>query len=599
MAKLQTTHSLPPWKLVLRMLQFRPWFCCVDLTSTLVFHLITDIAPGLIIQAFLNLLTQNAQVGFNLWTIVAFFLATYLGRVVSAYGFVYADPILMADFNTLLRKNILKNILKQPGANPLPDSPGEAVSRMVGDVQELATLIFWATDTLSGLFVILVSIWLLASINVWITVISFIPLIAVGFVSNDATHRYETYRRASRQATGKVTGFIGELFGSIQAVKVATAEETVIGHFDQINEERRKLTLRERLFNEVLNSLYRNTSSLSTGIILLLSGQAMRSGTFSIGDFSLFVYLLQSVGTLTTYGGQIVARYRQFGVSVERMERLMQGAPQVALVEPCEIHLRQPIPEVNYPEKSAADHLEKLEIRDLAFRYPSNGKGIHDIHLTLKRGTLTVITGQIGSGKTTLLRVLLGLLPKEGGEVFWNGHRVENGGEFFVPPRVAYTAQIPRLFSTSLRNNVLLGLKKTDEEVGEALRLAVMEKDLEDMDQGLDTVVGPRGVRLSGGQVQRSAAARMFIRQAELMVFDDLSSALDVETEKVLWERIFARQGQTCLVVSHRRQVLRQADQIILMSAGRIADQGPLDDLLERSDEMRQLWQHSSVATGE
>jgi len=488
----------PVWRVILSMIRFRPRYWLPNLGSMLFLMLMFQVPP-LVTRQYFNLVTGDEPVRLGLWGIIALLFASELGRVLGIFGLISTNVPFFVHSMTLLRKNLLRNILKRPGASALPDSPGEAISRFRGDVFEIPLFALWINDMLGNVLFGIIALAIMLSISPVITLLAIFPFIIVGIVANAATDRIEKSRRASRKATGIVTGFIGEVFGSVQAIKVATAEDGVIARFKSLNDERRRLSLKDRLFNEILHSIFRNAVNLGTGVILILAAQSIGQGEFTVGDFALFVFYLEFISDLTAFSGLLIARYRQIGVSVERMGRLMEGASPHALVEFSSIYLDGDYPEIVYPEKTEKDYLQCLDATNLTYHYPDSDHGINGIDLRLDRGTFVVITGRVGSGKTTLLRTLLGLLPMDEGEIRWNGARVQDPGAFFVPPRSAYTAQVPRLFSNSLRDNILMGLRRDDEAVLHAIYQAVMETDLEDLEDGLETLVGPKGVKLSGG----------------------------------------------------------------------------------------------------
>jgi ATP-binding cassette, subfamily B, bacterial len=476
-------------------------------------------------------------------------------------------------WQTVPRVNLLRSLVSAPGptAGRLPGAPGEAVSRFRDDVQDVARIPDVWLDLSGALVSSAVALVVVVAIDARVALAIAVPMAIAMAGTSWLGPRLRVWRREAREATARVTGFIGDTFGAVLAVQAGGAEDAVRRRFRRLNHERARVGRRDQVGSELVRSLGYGTGEVAAGVALVVVARSFGQGGLTVGDLGLFAAYATVIAELPKWVGRYLVFHRQADVSVDRLAELLPEPDRRAVVARTRTYLRHGPPPLAAPDRPRADvALRELRADGLTVSHPGTGRGIAGVDLVVRRGELVVVTGPVGSGKSTLLRALLGLVGADAGTILWNGTVVPDPSTVMVPPRTAYLPQVPRLFSEPLADTVLLGEHAGD--LDHMLWLTCLDEDLATMPDGPATLIGPRGLRLSGGQIQRAGAARALARRPELLVVDDLSSALDVDTEARVWDRVAGGGFETALLVSHRPHVLERADRVIVLAEGRVAE---------------------------
>lgn len=557
------------WALAWRVSQHRPKEFWLGWLLFVVFFMIPAISGFLLGRGYGAL--ERGDTVETMWWAAAIAVSETI-RMISIHHGALIWTKAWIHMQTLLRANMLAAQMASGGVHagqPI-GSAGSAITHFRDDTEDVANLVDGMVDISGGVVFTVVAGFVLGAADARAAAVLVIPLLGVGIATRVLDTRIKEYRAADRRSTEGVTGLLGDVMAAATTVKVNDATEPMLRRLEVLVERRRFTAVRDRVLEEGVQAFSQGAADIGLGLVLLVSAGAIASGSFDLGTLALFTAYLGWLSFLPRMVGRVLARRKQAGVAFDRMRVLVADQQaentvrrQWLPIDPSDQRVR---PDPVRPERVA---LERLDVAGLTVSY--GGRPVlDDASFRVGRGEFVVITGPVGAGKSTLLRAMLGLAwqAEVRGSVRWNGAEIDDRAAFLVPPNAGFLSQVPQLISDSVADNVGLGPVGAD-DLARALELSAIATDIAEMPAGSATLIGPRGLRLSGGQRQRLATARALVHSPELVVLDDLSSALDVETEVQLWANL-ADAGMTVIAVSHRAVAFDRADQVLRLAAGRL-----------------------------
>jgi ATP-binding cassette, subfamily B, multidrug efflux pump len=496
------------------------------------------------------------MLGLAVITIVAFFgQRHYSGEIAYAVNF----DVRRVLFDNLLT---LENRFFQQYAT------GDLISRMHSDVEMIWRLLALGfTRFGSALFTVIITFGVLGSISLPLTLIVFFVLtISTALQMRAGLILAPVFEKVQAQG-GALSALVQDTFSGIQTIKTTGSEASIARKYNHENTEYRRRWLFFKRRNEPIGMLPNMISELTAAVVVLFGGVMTLQGMLSIGDFAKFLLYLSMISTVLLQLGTIYQRYQQTRGALSRLTPFLKDA---------EIR--------NLPDARPL----KTPHGDISFQNVSvimEGKRrLDNISLDIPAGATVAFVGPTGCGKTLLVSLLARVLDPDTGRVLVDGIDIRQYDLDDLRAAISYVPQSTYLFSLPLHQNVRMGKGDIEEdELNSAIYISRVSNDLPQLPQGLETMVGERGVMLSGGQKQRVAIARAIIRDPSILVLDDALSSVDTHTAAdILKDLRGVLRTRTSLIIAHRVGTVKDADLIVVMDDGRIVEQGSHTDLMHR-----------------
>lgn len=446
---------------------------------------------------------------------------------------------------------------------------GDLMSRLTNDIGQFRELIgFGAVAAVDSSLLVVLNLSLMLVLDPGLTVVALLTLPGVTLLVLGYGNRiHQGYREVQKQL-GTLSTFVQESMAGIRIVQAYAQEKNQARRFAAESQAYADRTLQVVRLWAFMWPMLSVCSGLSAVLVLWLGGRRVLSGALTPGAFlAFFAYLLYLTWPLMAVG-YVVNLYQRGKAALQRLVEILE--------EPVAPGHRLPAPAV--PARLRGE----IEFRGLTFRYDGGPEVLREISLRVPAGSWLGIVGEVGAGKTTLVHLLPRLFEAPPGTLFLDGRDILSIPLQELKANIALVSQDIFLFSDTIRENILFGRGEAPPEaLEEAARVAHLLAAIREFTQQFDTLLGERGVRLSGGQKQRTALARALVTGAPILIFDDAFSSVDTETEEQILRGLRATlRDRTVLLISHRVSTVMEADQIVVLQAGRILERGTHQELL-------------------
>ena len=449
---------------------------------------------------------------------------------------------------------------------------GEIMAYMTSDIEAVrmvfAVTVMMGMDTLAiGLSTLYKMI---RNIDLGLSIVAFIPMILVAVTTTFMGGELHRRFKARQEAYSDLSDFVQEKLGGMKVIKAFVQEPQERENFDQVNRLACDANIREARMQAFMFPFMRMVAGISMAIAIGYGGYIAILGRITVGDFSSFLMFLNNLMWPMAAIGRIINILTRGSAAMQRLETILHAEPDIC----------------DGPEARDCGPVEgTVEARNLTFAYPGQDEPVlDDLTFRLEKGQTLGIVGRTGSGKTTLVNLLMRVFDPRENMLYVGGREIHTIPLQQLRRTCGYVPQDNFLFSDTISENIRFGDRsKTQQDIEAAAKAACVHDNIMDFAQGYDTMVGERGVSLSGGQKQRIAIARALILDPEILILDDSVSAVDTDTEeKILQHLREQRKGKTNIIIAHRISTLQDADKIIVIDGGRIAEEGTHQQLLDK-----------------